>query len=405
MRPNTFLAGLRPAIWTNLFMTLTVCSALLATPCGLAQTFDVLHAFTSAPGGEDPAAGVTLDPSGNIYGTTFDGGRHFEGTMFRLSPDGHETVLYSFLGIYGEGPASALFRDARGALYGTTQGGGRNNRGAVYRLDAKGNEKVLYSFPEDGGAPYSAVIRDADGNLYGNASGDGTGSCGSVFKVSPAGKETTLYTFTGGTDGCVPTGSLVRDSAGDLYGSAWAGGDLNCLAPYGCGVVFKLDTAGNETVLYTFTGANDGARPVGVVRDDEGNFYGATTYGGGICGEQLGCGTVFKVDSAGHETVLYRFTGVAGDGTQPYGVVLDAAGNIYGSAGGGDNYDGVVFKLDTRGKETILHSFTGGADGAGPSEVVLDSAGNIYGTTPTGGDLSCVFRNPPGCGTVFKISP
>jgi len=351
-----------------------------------------------------------VDATGNVYGTTSGGGVHFNGTLFELSPDGEETILYNFLGIYGQDPESALFRDAKGTFYGTTEGGGTSNWGTVFKVPGKGKDKVLYSFPENDGAPYSAVIRDAHGNLYGSTFGTSNRSCGVAFKLSPAGKETTLYIFTGRTDGCGPIGSLIRDAAGNLYGVAYAGGDASCMSPYGCGVVFKLDTAGNETVLYTFTGGSDGARPVGIVRDKDGTFYGATAFGG-ISSCVLfgvpGCGTVFKLDATGQETVLYSFTNTNGDGAGPAaGVVLDPAGNIYGSTsiGGNDDY-GVVFMLDTSGKETILHSFTGGADGAEPSGVVLDAAGNIYGTTPEGGDSNCWFWGRPGCGTVFKITP
>ncbi len=407
MRSNTMLSGLRHAIRVNLLPTLTVGLTLLAASAAQAQTFTVLHAFTGPPDGRNPAAGVILDATGNLYGTTYWGGVHYRGTVFKISPSGDKTTLYNFLAAHGANPNSTLVQDTNGALYGATQEGGAYNRGAVFELDNKARETVLYSFVggTDGEGPI-AVIRGADGTVYGTTEyGGNTGcdsTCGTVFKLSPSGKKTTLYSFTGGTDGGTPRGGLVQDSAGNLYGVTWGGGDVDCNSGYGCGTLFEVDPAGTETVLHTFIGGNDGTWPVGLVPDQQGNFYGATS-GGGLFGE----GTVFKLDTTGKEAVLYSFTG-GYDGSQPgAGVVLDAAGNIYGTttAGGASScYCGVAFILDTSGKETVLHSFTGGADGAGPSGVALDADGNIYGTTGAGGDLSC-GSDGEGFGTVFKITP
>jgi uncharacterized repeat protein (TIGR03803 family) len=181
---------------------------------------------------------------------------------------------------------------------------------------------------------------------------------------------------------------LIRDSAGNLYGTTNGGGAS------GAGVVFQIDPSGNETVLYNFTGGADGGFPFGgLIRDSAGNLYG-TTNGGGASG----AGVVFKVDRAGNETMLYSFTG-GPDGGYPLWVVLarDSAGNLYGTtSGGGASGNGVVFKLDPSGNETVLHSFTGGADGSSPfAGVVLGSNGNLYGTTPFGGQTNA--------GIVFEI--
>jgi uncharacterized repeat protein (TIGR03803 family) len=404
MRSNTCLSGSRRATRIDFFLTLTVC-LLLGTV--QAQTFTVLRAFKGTPDGRGPN-GVILDSSGSSYGTTYSAGVRYKGIAFKISPEGKETILYNFLAGHGANPDSTLVQDANGALYGTTQRGGAYNGGAVFRLDDKGRETVLYSFVggADGAWP-NVVIRSADGTIYGTTeNGGNTGcefnwGCGTVFKLSPAGKKTTLYTFSGGTDGAYPGGGLVQDSAGNLYGVTWGGGDVNCNNGYGCGTVFEVDTAGTETVLHTFIGGNDGTWPVGLTRDKEGNFYGATSGGG-----TFNNGTVFKLHASGQETVLYSFTGGA-DGSQPgAGVVLDASGNIYGSTlsgGAGSCYCGVAFVLDTSGKETVLHSFTRGGDGAGPGAVVLDAARNIYGVAGGGGDLSCGY-NGQGCGTVFKIT-
>jgi uncharacterized repeat protein (TIGR03803 family) len=397
MRPNTFLAGLRRAIRIEFFLTPTVCLALLVAGPSQAQTFTVLHAFTGVPDGKGPDSSLILDATGNLYGTTGQAGARYHGSLFEVSPGGEEKIVYSFVAAHGAGP-DWLTGDAGGTLYGTTYQGGAYNGGAVFKLDKAGHETVLYSFRggSDGVEP-NAVMRGVDGNFYGTTEG----GYGTVFKLSPAGKKTTLYTFTGGTDGALPVGGLVQDSAGNLYGVTRGGGDLSCNDGYGCGTVFEVDAAGTETVVHNFIGGNDGIWPAGIVGDQEGNLYGTTSEGGTFSN-----GTVFKLNTSGQETVLYSFSG-GFDGSQPgAGVVLDASGNIYGTTGGGGTGScgcGVAFVLEASGKETVLHSFTGGADGAGPGAVVLDSAGNIYGTAGGGGNLSCGY-NREGCGTVFKIT-
>lgn len=266
---------------------------------------------------------------------------------------------------------------------------------------------VLQTFTggADGATPYAGLIPDAAGNLYGTTHLGGIKGCnqgglvigcGVVFKLDSGGNETVLYRFTGGADGAEPYGALIRDTAGNVYGTAFQGGVGTCLGG-GCGVVFKLDPAGNETVLYSFTGGADGANPgAGLIRNAAGNLYGTTSYGGDLnCNQQIGCGVVFKLDSAGNETVLHTFTGA--DGQQPGGLIADAAGNLYGAAGGGSGC-GVVFKLDPSGDETTLHNFTCGADGAFPSSALIrDAAGNLYGTTGSGGLYDA--------GTIFKLDP
>lgn len=407
MRSNTSLSGLRRAIRIDFFLTLTLCLALLATGLAQAQTFTVLHAFTGTPDGTGPNSSPVLDASDNVYGTTGEGGAGYHGSLFKVWPGGKEKIVYSFVAAHGAGP-NWLTGDADGTFYGTTQRGGAYNQGAVFKLDKKGHETVLYSFRggTDGEWP-NAVMLGADGNFYGTTYYGGNtgceGGCGTVFKLSPTGKETVLYAFTGGTDGGIPVGGVVQDSVGNLYGVALSGGNLGCNDGYGCGAVFEVDTAGTETVLHSFIGGNDGMWPAGIIRDQEGNFYGSTTQGG-----QFNNGTVFKLDASGQEIVLYSFSGGADGGQPDAGVVLDASGNIYGSTSSGGagscGYCGVVFVLEANGKETVLHSFTGGGDGSGPGAVTLDASGNIYGTAGGGGDLSCHYIGE-GCGTVFKITP
>jgi len=410
--------------WTRLqpLLAIVLATFLLAPVAVCAQTFTVLCAFKGSPDGQSPT-GLVRDHAGNLYGVTYGGGVSFEGTAFKLSPSGRETVLYSFLVGYGAFPESSPTLDAKDKLYGTTTYGGSYNQGVVFKINKKGDETVLYSFR--GGVQYygyvpNAVIRDEQGNLYGTTVlGGQTGGCfgvgcGIVFKVDPAGKETVLYKFSGGKDGGYPSGPIVRDAAGNLYGATAYGGDLGCYPPYGCGTVFKLDANGKETVLHSFTGTGgDGAQPwSGLVRDKEGTLYGTTLDGGrgpNCTSMENGCWTVFKIDKTGKETILHSFMGTGGDDPPIYATLaLDPKGNIYGTTpnGGSQNCNsgcGAIFMLDPAGNDTILYEFTGGAEGEGPQTgVIVDSVGNVYGTTAGGGDLNCNGSN--GCGTVFKLS-
>ena len=358
----------------------------------------VLYAFPGAADGQYPYNnGVIFGSGGYLYGTSFYGGRG-HGVVYKLNGDGHETVLYSFdlLNANGFGqPTGGVIRDSAGNLYGTTFIGQADvgyGYGVVYKVDTAGHSTVLHNFTNgaDGGDPYGGVIRDSKGNLYGTTSGGGVSGAGVVFKIDTSGNETVLYSFTGGADGGSPLAGVIRDSAGNLYGTTSGGGVS------GAGVVFKIDTSGNETVLYSFTGGADGGSPLaGVIRDSKGNLYG-TTSGGGVSG----AGVVFKIDTSGNETVLYSFTGGA-DGGSPLWVVLvrDSAGNLYGTTnGGGVSGAGVVFRVNAAGQETVLHSFTGGADGGNPyAGVVLGPEGHLYGTTAFGGQTNA--------GVVFEIEP
>ena len=380
-------------------------------------TFTVLYSFKwDFADGAFPYAGVVLDAAGNLYGTTYWGGASGLGTVFKLDTTGAETVLHSFNGGDGSNPAD-LIRDANGNLYGTTQFGGASDAGTVFKLDTTGAETVLHSFvgpPTDGLRPIAGLVRDAGGSLYGTTLAGGSssncgGGCGTVFRLDTTGTESVLHNFVGSpTDGAFPYAGLVRDAAGNLYGTTKSGGSSsNCSD--GCGTVFKLDPTGKETVLHSFNGEpSDGSTPTGdLVLDAAGNLYGTTWFGGSSKRCTLGCGTVFRLDTTGAETMVHSFAKKRRDGKFPYaGLVRDAAGNLYGTTvqGGASNNCvggcGTVFRLDTTGGETLLHRFVGGSpptDGERPTAgLVRDAAGNLYGTSPNGGAV--------GVGTVFKIS-
>jgi uncharacterized repeat protein (TIGR03803 family) len=269
----------------------------------------------------------------------------------------------------------------------------------VFNVTSSGKEKVIYSFvgPPDGSGPTGNLVRDALGNLYGTTLGGGNSSrYGTVFELSATGTEKLLYVFRGGSDGSYPYAGLLRDAkTGNLYGTTNSGG------AHGAGTVFEVTPAGVETILYAFAGNPDGARPIGgLIRDAKGNFYGTTQVGGNFHG------TVFELTRAGTEKVLYAFTTGGVDGEYPQGgLVLDTkTGNLYGTTLSGGVYGhGTVFEVTPAGVETVLYSFTGGVDGGGPGgypqgSLVRDAAtGSLYGTTEVGGTY--------GYGTVFKVTP
>jgi uncharacterized repeat protein (TIGR03803 family) len=314
----------------NLFGTTTnggkinnICGGVQGGGCGLVFELDktgeterVLHKFTGDPDGYFPEALLVRDSAGNLYGTTYLGGAHGLGAVFKVNETGKEKVLYSFTGgSDGCSPYPGVILDSEGNLYGVTSLGGsgfcNSGHGVVFKVGTDGNETVLHTFEgSDGDDPDSVLLFDSKGNLYGTTGyggsslGCGNTGCGTVFELSPQSdgtwKETVLYAFcslSNCTDGEAPgTGPLVRDPEGNLYGTTTFGGAYRNCNGDACGVVFKLDTTGKETVLHSFTGGKDGANPFpGLVMDNDGNLYGTTQAGGAICIQSFTCGVVFKI--------------------------------------------------------------------------------------------------------------
>ena len=264
----------------------------------------------------------------------------------------------------------------------------------------------FYTFNfSDGSSPNGDLIRDSAGNLYGTTQIGGAFNQGVIYKLDSSGQETVLHSFNGSTDGGIPIGRVVA-SKGSFYGITSAGGDPTC----SCGTVYQLDSAGTLTVLHNFLGGTDGSQnegqpELGVVLIN-GNFYGATSFGGvSGCDGTLGCGVIFQVTPTASESVLYRFTAQA-DGGFPQDLIRDHTGNLYGETGASfmAGNTGTIFKIDTAGNLTTLFTFPGGATGTSPRWRLLRSAtGVMHGVTQFGGDTTTCAVGTLGCGVVWKL--
>jgi uncharacterized repeat protein (TIGR03803 family) len=407
------------SIGSRAALAIFAATLLVTGTCAFAQQEKVLHNFNSKDG--STPGGLIFDGSGNIYGTTSDGGKYGAGTVFELSPKTGggwaETVLHSFgSGKDGVFPEPSLIFDRSGNLYGTTDLGGKYEYGMAFELSPKAGggwtEAVLHNFNKngkDGIYPWSGLIVDANGNLYGTTWEGGEYGDGTVFELSPetggGWTETILHSFNG-KDGVLPEAALTLDAFGNLYGTTFQGGKN------GTGTVFELSpkTNGNwtEAVLHNFGNFIDGRNPQAtLIFDASGNIYSTTVNGG-----NHGFGTVFelspKTGGGWAETILHSFNNAGNGGYIPFAsVILDASGNLYGATSTGGKYGaygsgGTVFKLSPGAgggwTETLLHSFGKGTDGSNPdASLIFDSSGHLYGTTVEGGK--------DGDGTVFEITP
>lgn len=384
-------------------LTLLFLAAALTgvTPGAHAQTFTSLYSFQCQPDGDGPTGSLTLDAAGNLYGATYGGGSYDSGTVFKITPQGVETILHNFTGADGAHPQYVnLVFDAAGNLYGVTSEGGPNSdAGVVFKLKPDGTEATLHNFSgPDGEFPYGLSI-DQGGNLYGTTAEGGSygdcaffSTCGTVFKVTTKGTEI-LYKFAGGPGPSTPDAGVTVDPEGNLYGTSLYGGTD------GYGTVFEVSSAGYETVLLNLHGTTGQYPNSGLLRTAGGRLYG-TSYEGAASDK----GAVWKVAGQGKSTVLHQFDG-APDGAGPVGTLIeDSAGNLYGTtANGGTGHCnlgcGTIFEITAAGVESVLYSFPDKTTGDYPQGgLVMDSEGELYGTTFDGGTGN-------NCGTVFKYKP
>jgi len=307
---------------------------------GPSGTESVLASFAAGTDSDRPAASVVQASDGNFYGTTYAGGTHGMGTVFKVTPSGSRAVLWSFgSGTDGNFPKSSLIQGRDGNLYGTTSGGGQFGNGTVFEITLTGTESVLWSFGSgtDGSGPEAGLVEASDGNLYGVTSFGGTQSNGTLFKLTHAGVETVLSNLPGPL-GAGATNQLIQATDGNLYGTTKFGGVHNG------GALFRITPTGDVSVLWSFGGGTDGIWPQGRLwQGTDGNLYGTTT-GGGAPNRS---GIFYRVTLDGVETVLWSFdTSATGTSVNPMGVVQGLDGEFYGvSMYGGGAYGGTLFKI------------------------------------------------------------
>jgi len=409
-----------------------------------APTFATLVSFNGSDGAEPVSVSLVQGTDGNLYGTTLAGGAYKEGTVFRVTPTGKVTTLYSFCSksgcADGASPYAGLVQAANGNFYGTTSGGGANGDGTVFEITPGGALTTLYSFCSqtgctDGEFPYAGLVQGEDGNFYGTTFGTFTATrYGTVFKITPGGKLTTLYSFcskSGCADGAGPYAGLAQATDGNLYGTtAYGGANDSCggwESDVGCGTVFRITPSGVLTTLYSFcsqSDCTDGELPFGgLVQGADGNFYGTTLTGTPAVPNY---GTIFTITPTGKLTTLCTFCSESGcaDGGAPYGDLIQATdGNLYGTTmfGGGNDFCedpdseagcGTVFKITPGGALTTLYSFCaqgGCADSQWPlAGLVQDTDGNLFGLTagasltPVEGGICQAGGNTGG--TIFRLA-
>lgn len=396
--------GSGTGITTNIDSVVITCAT--STWHGFTET--VLYSFTGGDDGADPTTGLTEGSDGNLYGTTSAAGTNGSGgTVFKITTAGVLTVLHSFKNAtFTDGSVpSGVIQGADGSFYGVTTYGGATGNGTVFKITPTGTESVLYSFVNgvggDGFNPSGNLIQATNGNFYGTAPSGGAYGNGAIFEITPSGQESILYSFNASAnDGFSPGSGVIQASDGNLYGTT-PGNGTNVNTSFGA--VFKVTLSGQETLVYIFQGqtVSDGQLPeAGLIQGVDGNFYGTTSEGGsGVSG------TVFKLTPAGVETVLGNFNAggsTSVNGYSPIASLIQASdGNLYGTnnLGGAHNNDGTVFQVTPQGVTTLVYAFGANTgDGANTqANLIQASDGNFYGTTHSGGAY--------GYGTIFKITP
>lgn len=416
MRRFTFspsLAERRPRI--GLAITLSLLLALTPAAHAQTQTWGLTNLYNfqggiSGPDGGTPYTGLILGNDGNYYGTTWYGGTG-GGTVFKVAPTGAESIVYAFSGSQDGQLPFKLIQGTDGNFYGTTLwGGGTHGYGIIFKVTPGGEETILQSLTNTGGPanPAAGLTLGADGNFYGTSSAGGASGQGTFFQLTPAGSLSVLYSF-GGDSGGDPAAELIQED-GEFFGTTRWGGIG------GYGTVFKVNTKGALTVLHAFTGSPDGAYPAApLLRGHDGAFYSTTEAGGtGNCalpGIPTGCGTVFRVTSAGEETVIHYFAGYPTDGSGPVGGLVQAKdGTFFGTTeqggftmpGNCSSGCGTFFSVTPAGNEQIIY-----ACGEPPNPwyydcwvpsgtLLLGAADTLTGTSQGGGG---------GWGNVISIAP
>ena len=349
------------------------------------------------PGGTSPAFPQVRLSNGVFYGTVYGGfnGDPNRGYVFKLNPNGFRTTLYAFqAATQEEANPTILIGAADGNLYGATAPKATGDlNGIIFRLTPAGAFTSIFRFQDGKGTHATSLIQAADGNFYGTAAGDSSGgffnhppemhNAGIFFKLTPAGVFTTLYSFSGGADGSLPN-ATVQGQDGNFYGSTLCGPESPPNVFTGFGKVFKITPAGDQTILYTFTGGNDGGNPSKLIQGGDGNLYGIGGY--------PNIGTVFKVTPAGVRNTLYRFEGNNGRG--PSQLIASSDGNVYGTTqDGGIPQAGSIFGISPAGLVTT-YIFDGTTTGGHPSQLFEGEEHNLYGVTATGGayDYGTIFR-------------
>jgi uncharacterized repeat protein (TIGR03803 family) len=357
-----------------------VCFLMLASSAS--AQFTPLYNFGTHAG--DPAhpnfpGFVAQGRDGDLYSTSYDGGTDSAGTVFKITPAGQVSVLYSFNGVTGAFPSGGLTLGTDGNFYGTTFVNGPSNYGTVFKITPKGKLTVLHAFDStDGAGPWGVPVEGTDGAYYGTTENGGSANCGTVYRVTAGGTFKTLYNFDG-PHGCQPLAPLVLGSDGNFYGTTLV---LTGVSNPNLGAIFKITSAGVITLLHSFDGTHGAEAYAPLMQASDGNFYGSTVNGG-----QYGEGVVFEMSSAGVFTDLHDFDPNT-EGGEPFSALIEATnGVLYGTTvNGGTFNDGTIYSIPLgAGNPSTLYTFDGTSGSAPGAPLTQHTSGTFYGDSAWGG--------------------
>ena len=368
---------------------LTLACSLMLVSSASAQ-FTPLYDFGTHAG--DPAhpnfpGYIAQGRDGNLYTTSIDGGTDNAGTVFKITPAGQVTVLYSFDGVTGAFPSSGLTLGTDGNFYGTTSENGPSNYGTIFKITPAGKLTVLHAFDSsDGSTPWAAPVEGTDGAYYGTTEHGGTADCGTVYRVTAGGTFKTLYNFDGAL-GCQPLAPLVLGNDGNFYGTTLV---LTGVNNPNLGAIFKITPAGAITLVHSFDGTHGGGPYAPLMQASNGNFYGSTVNGG-----QYGNGVVFEMSPAGVFTDLHDFDPNT-EGGEPFSALIEGTnGVLYGTTViGGTFNDGTIYSIPLGGgNPSTLYSFDGTSGSAPGAPLTQHTNGTFYGDSAWGGsdDLGTLY--------------